>query len=342
MSSLEKHSQKIIMAPMEGVIDATMREMYSAIGGVDRFVSEFVRISSTLLPNKVFYRYCPELQQGGKTLSGSPVYLQILGDNPTLMAESAAKAASLGAAGIDINFGCPAKTVNNHGGGSAVLQYPEKVANVVEAVAKALPKSCPLTVKMRLGYKDKNNALELAQAIEQSGAQELAIHARTKTQGYKPPAYWQDLAIINQTLKIPVVANGEIWTLHDLKQCQAQSTCSNIMLGRGLVACPDLALMAKGINPQSINFSQILILLEHYFYQLKPVCPEKYLNNLIKQWLIYLRMQYGEAHLFFETIKKLRDTNAMLAAIKQAQTKQPAVLETLGGLQLSGSQALQA
>ena len=91
---------RLMLAPMEGVIDHTMRELLTSLGGVDRCVTEFVRVSAQLLPARVFRRYCPELAHGGATSSGVPVYLQLLGGQPTVMADNAARAAELGAPGI--------------------------------------------------------------------------------------------------------------------------------------------------------------------------------------------------------------------------------------------------
>src|SRR5690554_6376524 len=102
-------------APMKDVVDACVREIVSAIGGIDRCVTEFVRVTQQRLPARTFYRYCPELKQQSRTQVGTPVYIQLLVDHPEMMAANAVKAVELGAMAIDINFGCPAKSVNNHG-----------------------------------------------------------------------------------------------------------------------------------------------------------------------------------------------------------------------------------
>jgi tRNA-dihydrouridine synthase C len=308
---------------MEGIIDYSMREMFSAVGGIDRMVTEFVRISEQVLPEKVFRRYCPELNNGGKTLAGTEVYLQLLGDKPQLMAENAAKVAAMGAAGIDINFGCPAKTVNNSGGGSVLLQYPEKLYQITHAVRQAVPAHIPVTVKTRLGFKDNQHAIAIAQAIAAAGANELAVHGRTKVQGYKPPAFWDEIGLINSAVDIPVIANGEIWNTDDLQRCMQESDCSRIMLGRGLVACPDLALFAKDQQTQVLRWPDILHLLEHYYLTLQGRCAAKYQNNLLKQWMVYLRVHYGDAHLFFETVKTIREPALMLQAIVHEKSRYP-------------------
>src|SRR5207244_3542550 len=106
---------------MEGVLDWVLRELLSDVGGVDRMVTEFVRVTDRLLPDHVFHKYCPELNQGGRTRSGIPVFIQLLGGQAGPLAENARRAVELGAPGIDLNFGCPAKTVNRHDGGAALL-----------------------------------------------------------------------------------------------------------------------------------------------------------------------------------------------------------------------------
>ena len=141
----------LLLAPMEGLLDFVLRDVLTRVGGVDRCVSEFIRITGSLLPDKVFLRYVPELLNGSRTLAGVPVRAQLLGSDPVCMAENAARLAALQPEGIDLNFGCPAKVVNRHGGGAALLQEPERIAAVVSAVRRAVPSPLPFSAKLRLG-----------------------------------------------------------------------------------------------------------------------------------------------------------------------------------------------
>ncbi|HET8869517.1 MAG TPA: tRNA-dihydrouridine synthase, partial [Aquabacterium sp.] len=166
----------ILLAPMEGLLDFALRDILTRLGGVDRCVSEFIRITDTLLPARAFKRIVPELEHGSRTPSGVPVRGQLLGSDPVCMAENAAKLAELGSAGIDLNFGCPAKVVNRHGGGAALLQDPEHVHRIVAAVRAAVPAPVPVSAKMRLGFHDDTLAEDCALAIEAGGAEELVIH----------------------------------------------------------------------------------------------------------------------------------------------------------------------
>jgi len=309
---------RLILAPMQGVVDHSMREMLTRIGGYDRCVTEFVRVTHTLLPEKLFFRYCPELKQDGKTLAGTPVYIQLLGGNPGWMAENAAMAAQFGARGIDLNFGCPSKTVNRHDGGSVLLQEPGRVADIVRAVRDAVDSAVPVTAKIRLGFRDASLLSEIAAGIEEAGANELCIHARTRDDGYKPPAYWQHIDAVQQQLTIPVIANGEIWTPQDALQAKLESGCVDLMLGRGALACPDLARAIKqqhqAQSPQFMNWSAVVDELVDFLETADQPTP-RYVSNRTKQWLSYLKRQYSGAELLFERIKRLSSVADIIDAI---------------------------
>ncbi len=235
----------ILLAPMEGLLDFVLRDILTRVGGIDRCVSEFIRITDQLLPERVFTRIVPELLSGGRTFAGVPVRAQLLGSDPVCLAENAARLASLGPDGIDLNFGCPANVVNRHGGGASLLNEPETIHAIVVAVRRAVLAHMPVSAKMRLGYMDDSRALECALAIADGGASEVVVHARTKAQAYRPPAYWERIADIRAAVAIPVVANGEIWTIQDARRCREVSGCDMLMIGRGAVTDPGLGLAIK-------------------------------------------------------------------------------------------------
>jgi tRNA-dihydrouridine synthase C len=306
----------ITLAPMEGVLDHLMRDMLTQIGGYDLCVTEFIRIVDAKLPERVFYRFCPELHQGGFTPSGTPVKIQLLGNHPQYLAENAQLAVELGSHGIDINFGCPAKTVNKSRGGAVLLQYPEELYAIINAVREAVPSSIAVTAKMRLGFADTELAIENADAIYQAGATELAIHARTKSDGYRPPAYWPWIAKIKQHVPIPIIANGEIWSAADAQLCQSQSTCDNLMLGRGAIALPNLANCIKH-NAQPMPWAEMLALLIRYSaYEIEGV-KGCYYPNRIKQWFTYLKRQYPQAQDMFTQIRRLNNADEIVKTLAQ-------------------------
>lgn len=237
---------QVVLGPMEGVLDHLMRELLTEINDYDLCVTEFVRVVDQCLPDHVFHRLCPELAQGSKTRAGVPVHLQLLGQDPHWMAENAYKAYQLGAAGIDINFGCPAKTVNKNKGGAALLQHPEIVHQVVKACRDAVPAEVPVSAKIRLGWEDPDDCFDIVDAITQAGASQLTVHARTKMGGYKASEIkWEYLAKIAEHTSLPLVANGEIWNHQDALRCQAISGISTLMVCRGAFNIPNLGNMVK-------------------------------------------------------------------------------------------------
>jgi tRNA-dihydrouridine synthase C len=306
---------RLLLAPMEGVVDHHVRELYSSLGGIDICVTEFLRVTNHLLPDRSFKRICPELIHNSLTTSGTPVRLQLLGSNPEALADNAKKAAQMGASTIDLNFGCPAKTVNSSDGGALLLKTPERLYNIIKAVRDAVPITTPVTAKIRLGFEDKSLYLENSLAAYEAGANELVVHARSKVDGYRPPAYWHYLADIKSAISIPVIANGEIWTVADWQQCKEESGCDDFMLGRGALSCPDLALQikaaSKGVEYTPLNWVEVCKKVFDYYKETKDIYPEKFLGNRIKQWLSYLRRQYPEADIMFETIKRMRTAEAI-------------------------------
>ena len=311
---------RVMLAPMEGVIDHTMRELLTSLGGIDRCVTEFVRVTSRLLPPKVFHRLCPELSRGGVTASGVPVYVQLLGGQPGPLADNAARAAELGAAGIDLNFGCPAKTVNRSDGGSIILREPQRVHAIAAAVRAAVPKQVPVTVKTRLGYEDESLFLDIVRAVDTAGVNELTVHARTKNHGYRPPAYWEEIARAREVSSINVIANGEIWNPADALRCRQVTGCTDLMLGRGVLCRPDLPRQVAALNntqaPESLHWEQIPPLLLHFFELNLANYDARYAPNPVKQWLAYLRAYFPQAALLFESIKRLRDPQALHARLR--------------------------
>lgn len=298
-------AMRIILAPMEGLADFWVRQALTDIGGYDWCVTEFVRVSGTLLPPRVFYRWCPELKNQAKTRSGTPVHVQLLGSDPVCMADNAARAVELGAPAIDLNFGCPAKTVNRHRGGAVLLDEPELVYQIVNAVRLAVPAEVPVSAKMRLGNCDGQFASENAKAVEAANASWLTVHGRTKTQGYTPPAYWDQIGLMREAISIPVIANGEVWTAEDAQRCLKESGCEDVMIGRGAVTDPFLALRLR--QQSDAQWQDILAVLMAFIDDTQNTGSEKQLCGRVKQWLNYLRRGWPEAQLAHEQVKRMNE-----------------------------------
>lgn len=292
---------------MEGLVDPLVREFWSAIGGFDLCTTEFIRVTSHLLPPHVYVRDCPELENGSRTKAGTPVAVQLLGGDPVCLAENAAQAASLGAHSIDLNFGCPAPTVNRHDGGAVLLQYPQRIHGIVAAVRKAVPKETPVTAKLRIGFMNTELCLENALAAASAGAERLTIHCRTKADFYKPPAHWEWIDRIRAHVhahgyRPPIFANGEIWTIEDFERCRAQTNADGYMIGRGAIADPLLALRMRG-EQVGEGWSSIEPYIERYFEFCVANASPRYAVTRMKQWLRLMAPRWPEARALFERVK---------------------------------------
>jgi len=231
----------LILAPMQGLTDAPMRALQGEIGAFTFAISEFLRISSDVPSRRLFTRHVPELSEAAITQTGLPVQVQLLGGHAERMARSAVVACQAGARAIDLNFGCPAPTVNKHDGGAALLKEPKRLREIVRAVRSALPPDIPVSAKLRLGWDSMDAILENADMAAEGGADWITIHGRTRVQGYSPPAYWEPIGRVRARLEIPVVANGDIWTVKDFCRCREETGCIHFMLGRGALANPLLS-----------------------------------------------------------------------------------------------------
>ncbi len=306
--------QFLMLAPMEGVVDPVLRAQFSKLGGLDRMVTEFVRVTDRLNPAHVYHKYCPELLTDGKTLEGVPVFVQLLGGQPGPMAENAHFVESLGALGVDVNFGCPAKTVNRHDGGAVLLKTPDRLFKILSAIQESLKASIPLTAKVRLGFEDKSLVKEIAEATEQGGAESLVVHARTRKEGYVPPAHWEYIAIMREQIKIPVIANGDIWNISDFKRCREISGCDRFALGRGLVSRPTLALEIKSYdtkNPHELwPWSKLLTdYILPFIESSECYKSENYAVTRTKQMFKFLSRTYIEAEQAFQTLKVFKKSS---------------------------------
>ena len=313
-------SMRLALAPMEGVIDAPMRQLLTNMGGYDRCVTEFVRVTDVLLPERVFFRLCPELEADGCTASGVPVYTQLLGSNAQALAVNAQRAVALGAPGIDLNFGCPAKTVNNSMGGSILLRDPHQVGSIVKVVRDAVDDNVPVTAKIRLGYENHDALPEIVGLIREAGATELAIHARTKFDGYKPPAWWSAVRCVMHEGIDNTYINGEIWSVDDALQARTQSGCAHIMLGRSALAAPDLGQRIRahelGVTLELMPWLDVSRLVEGQFLRSDCHSP-RHVGNRTKQWLAYLKRTYPEVPDLFNRLRTLHDVPSIVAAFAE-------------------------
>lgn len=307
---------RVLLAPMEGVLDPLVRDLLTSINDYDLCITEFIRVVDSLLPTKVFYRLCPELLTQSCTNSGTPVRVQLLGQNPQWLAENAFRAVSLGSWGVDLNCGCPSKTVNGSGGGASLLKQPDMIYQATKAMRDAVPSNLPISVKVRLGWDSSTYSHEIADAVVQGGATEITIHGRTKEDGYRAEKIdWQAIGDIRQKIAIPVIANGEIWNREDALSCLAITGCDAVMLGRGAMNTPNLSRVVKGIEPK-MSWQDVILLLKRYIRLEKQGDTTIYHASRIKQWLGYLRKEYLEADELFRQIRTLKTSPEIALAIE--------------------------
>lgn len=310
---------QLALAPMEGLVDDILRDVLTRVGGIDWCVTEFVRVNDQLLPPSIFHRFAPELAAGARTRAGTPLRVQLLGSDPACIADNAALACTLGAPVIDLNFGCPAKTVNRSRGGAVLLKEPELLHEIVRSVRAAIPEAIPVTAKMRLGFDDTHQALDCARALADGGAAQIVVHARTKADGYRPPAYWEWIARVRDVVSVRVFANGEIWTLEDWHRCRSISGSQDFMLGRGLVARPDLALQIAaaqaGRDHVAIGWADVFPMVQDFWLQQRCKLPPSFAPGRLKQWLSWLSRSYAEAAALFVTLRRETDCQRLDAQL---------------------------
>ncbi len=298
---------RILLAPMEGLADNLLRGVLTAIGGYDWGICEFVRVGNSVLPVKTYERICPELLTGGKTVAGTPMRVQLLGSDPRLMAENARRLAGLRPAGIDLNFGCPAPTVNRHRGGAALLGEPELLHAITAAVRAVVPADMPFTAKMRLGIDDASLAIDNAQALAAAGIDELIVHGRTRADGYRPPARWEWIDRVRAAVAVPLIANGEVWTVEDYRNCQAATGCADIMIGRGAVADPLLARRARGeALGDGGGWDEVAPGIAAYWLGVRRKVMPAHAGGRVKQWLAMLRRNYPQAEVLYQRLRPVK------------------------------------
>ena len=312
---------RLFLAPMEGLADYVLRDVLTGTGGFDGCVSEFIRVTGSLLPARVYEREAPEVLNASLTPGGTPMVIQLLGSDPQWMARNATVAATLSPHGVDLNFGCPAKVVNQHGGGAMLLADPRQLNRIVSAVRGAVPAHIAVTAKMRLGVSDTSLAIDCAVALAEGGAASLVVHARTRDHGYRPPAHWEWIARIDAAVDVPVIANGEVWTVADWQRCRAVSGCADVMLGRGAVSDPFLALRIRGLVdpiPSDGEWQTVLQDIAGYLKKLQARVGSTHEHGRVKKWLSYLQRTWPQAADLHAAIRRFQDSGEIPRVIEQA------------------------
>jgi tRNA-dihydrouridine synthase B len=258
----------VLLAPMSGVTDLPFRETVAKQGAGLMF--------SEMIASREAIR---ETRQAAKKASrgaigDSPLAVQLAGHEPQVMAEAARLCADNGADIVDLNFGCPAKTVVNKMCGSALMRDESLSADIFKAVVAAV--DAPVTLKMRTGWDFENrNAAGLAVIAEDCGVQMITVHGRTRQQKYSGHADWAFIRQVKEAVSIPVIANGDIVSVDDVRECLRQSGADGVMIGRGSYGRPWIIAQAMtylrtGITPPPPSVTQRRdIALDHYAMMLR-------------------------------------------------------------------------
>lgn len=223
----------LYLAPMEGVTDRTFRGLILEGNGAEAVgaaCTEFQRV--TQVPLKV-ESLRKEL---GITVSDVPVGIQLMGNEPAVVGQSAVHAAQAGAAFIDLNFGCPAPRVFQHCAGSALLNDPPLLEAMVRATVEASP--VPVTAKIRAGVTESSRLEEIAQRVEQAGATMLTVHARLRSDRYTDPPDWEYLRRVKKVVGIPMFGNGNADSPESIQRMFQETGCDGVMVGRGAMRDP--------------------------------------------------------------------------------------------------------
>ncbi|HAE60628.1 MAG TPA: tRNA dihydrouridine synthase DusB [Anaerolineae bacterium] len=219
----------VLLAPMDGYSDWPFRSLCRSLGSAMSY-TEFVKSEDIV---HLFRRVRAKMTYEE---SERPVTIQIYGDDPDTMLEAALIAQDLGPDIIDINMGCPAKTVVHRGCGVGLMRTPEKIGQIFSKLTARL--RIPVTGKMRLGWDDCISYREVAHIVEDNGAALIAVHGRTKNQGYSGQANWDAIAEIKAMVKIPVIGNGDVKLVADIQRIKDHTGCDAVMIGRGAIANP--------------------------------------------------------------------------------------------------------
>ncbi|MFW5452271.1 tRNA dihydrouridine synthase DusB [Thioalkalivibrio sulfidiphilus] len=303
----------LILAPMAGVTDRPFRLLCRRLGA-DMAVSEMV-IADTRLWHTPKSRQ--RLDHAGEP---DPISVQIAGAEPAMLAEAARRNADNGAQIIDINMGCPAKKVCNRAAGSALLGDERLVSEILETVVKAV--DVPVTLKIRLGLdRDHLNALTIARIAEHSGIQALAVHGRTRACAYKGTVDYDAIAAVKQSVRIPVIANGDINTPEQARAVLARTGADALMIGRAAQGRPRIFremahFLATGQHLPAPTADEIAALLREHLEALYSFYGEQSGVRIARKHIGWYLRAHPAAARFHSAIMAAEDPATQMARVQ--------------------------
>ncbi len=261
----------LVLSPMAGVTDVSFRRLVKQCGGVGLTVSEFISVEGLTRNNPKSKRQMRFFEDE------RPYAVQIFGGQPERMRMAALMAEEIGADILDVNCGCPAPKVVKHGGGSGLLRDLPRLETILKEIKKAI--TIPLTVKIRAGFYDHTiNAVETARMAEACGAEHIALHGRTKEQGYKGLADWDLVRQVKEAVSVPVSGSGDVTTIEDAFRKWDETKCDGVLIGRGAMANPWIFRQIEdaiaGREPFQPTLADKRNVLLEYFDSLREDMPE--------------------------------------------------------------------
>ena len=306
--------KQVFLAPMAGITDKPMRRMVHAKSGGDvALISEMVAINALSRKNAKTYRIADVRDEP------YPVIVQLVGADEVLFADAAQLAAELGAAGIDINMGCPVRKIITGGAGSALMKNPEQAAKIIKSVKNAV--KLPVSVKFRKGWDNNSvNATDFAKMCEASGAEFITVHGRTRAQGYSGTADWNIIKEVKSAVKIPVVGNGDVTSPQSAAEMIKQTGCDGVMIGRAALGAPwltgEIAKYLKiGSLPQKQPAQEVKNTLLKHISLLTEYYGEKLALALSRKYVCWYSKNFHDAKRFRENYMKINDYQAAVAEI---------------------------
>ena len=306
--------KQVFLAPMAGITDKPMRRMVHAKSGGDvALISEMVAINALSRKNAKTYRIADVRDEP------YPVIVQLVGADEVFFADAAQLAEELGAAGIDINMGCPVRKIITGGAGSALMKNPEQAAKIIKSVKNAV--KLPVSVKFRKGWDNNSvNATDFAKMCEASGADFITVHGRTRAQGYSGTADWNIIKEVKSAVKIPVVGNGDVTSPQSAAEMIKQTGCDGVMIGRAALGAPWLTgeiakYLKTGSLPQKQPAQEVKNTLLKHISLLTEYYGEKLALALSRKYVCWYSKNFHDAKRFRENYMKINDYQAAVAEI---------------------------